>query len=332
MAEIETIEMRAAYCNALLEIAEKDKKLVVLDADLMKASGVMPFKKAHPDRGIDVGVAEANLVGVASGLSLKGFIPFASTFACFAARRAFDQFFISSNYAKLNVKLVGTDPGVSAEFNGGTHMPFEDLAMMKMIPGLTIVEPSDDISAGKFTHLLYEHEGCCYMRLHRKKLERVYKEDEKFELGKAKVLTEGKDAVIFSLGGVMLRESLKAYEMLKKEGINVTVVDILTLKPLDRQLVIDQISKKHVVVTCENGQVAGGLASEIAEIIAYEGLSCKFRMVGVFDQFGQVGKLDYLLNAYQMTAEIIAQKIRTALRTTVKVGFGGGLGMRIGSK
>ena len=310
MAEVIKKELRKAYCEKLVELASKDPKVVVLEADLMSATGTKPFKAAYPERAIDVGVAESNMVGVASGLSLQGFIPFAATFGVFAARRAFDQFFLSSNYAKLNVKLVGTDPGVSAAFNGGTHMPFEDVGLMRQIPELTIVEPSDAASASAFTELLYKHKGCCYMRLHRKDMPVIYSENEKFELGKAKILSEGKDVTLIGLGAVMMNEVLQAAEILKAEGISATVVDALTIKPHDAQMVRDQAAKTGRLVVCENCNVVGGLADAIANQIVDENLNCKLAKVSVMDRFGQVGTRDFLVKEYNLSAEDIVAKAK----------------------
>lgn len=312
MAEMR--ELRKAYCNKLQELARKDKRVVVLEADLMGASGTKPFFQEFGARGIDVGVAEANMVGVASGLCLEGFIPFAATFGTFASRRAFDQFFISSNYAKLNVKLVGTDPGVSAAFNGGTHMPFEDIGMMRMIPDLVIAEPSDAVSAAAFTELFYKHEGSCYLRLHRKEMPVIYKDDEKFEIGKGKVLKEGNDVTLVGLGAIMMNEVLKAADMLASEGISAAVIDALSVKPLDKELIRKAINKTGVMVTCEDGQVAGGLAAEISDLIVDEQLSCKLGKIGITDRFGQVGTQDFLVKEYNLSAQDIVKKAKSLLR------------------
>jgi len=307
-------ELRKAYCEKLMEIAEKDPRLVCLEADLMGASGTKPFKAKFGKRMINVGIAEANMVGVASGLCLQGFIPFATTFGTFAARRAYDQFFLSSNYAKLNVKLVGTDPGVSAAFNGGTHMPFEDVGLMRQIPDLVIAEPSDPVSAAAFTELVYKHEGCCYLRLHRKDMPVIYKDDEKFELGKAKILSEGKDVTLIGIGAVMMGEVLKAAKALEEQGISVTVVDALTFKPYDKQMVRDQAKKTGRLVVCEDCNVEGGLCAAISSQIVDEALSCKLAKVAVMDKFGQVGKQDWLVKAFNLSAQDIVEKAKSLLK------------------
>ncbi len=295
-------EMRAVYNETLMELAAVNPNIVVVEADLMRATGTIPFMKAFPDRAINVGVAEANLVGVASGLSSTGKIPFAATFACFASRRAYDQFFLSSNYAKLNVKLVGTDPGVMAVFNGGTHMPFEDLALMRVIPDLTIVEPSDPVSLKAFIKLAAARYGCVYLRMPRKPAPSFYPADESFEFGKAKLLREGKDVVLVALGALMVAEALKAADLLKVKGVSAAVIDVLTLKPLDGALIGTWAKKCGKVVTMENHQAIGGLGSAVAEYLMENGIAVKFARQGVKDLFGEVGTLDYLQARFQLTA------------------------------
>ncbi len=213
------IEMRVVYNGTLIELAKTNPDIVILEADLMRATGTGGFAKTYPDRAFNIGVAEANLVGVAAGLSSTGKIPFAATFACFASRRAYDQFFLSANYAHLNVKLVGLDPGVMAAFNGGTHMPFEDLALMRVIPGLTVIEPSDPVSLTAMMGLAAAHQGCVYLRLLRLATPALYPVGEKFELGKAKLLREGTDVLLVALGALMVTEALKAADQLAEKGV-----------------------------------------------------------------------------------------------------------------
>ena len=306
-------EMRAVYCETLIRLAEKDKRIFVLEADLMKASGTTPFRNAFPDRTINAGVAEANMVGVAAGLSAGGKIPFAATFGCFASRRAFDQFFISANYAQLNVKLIGTDPGITAAFNGGTHMPFEDMGLMRLIPGLSVMEPSDPVSLEKLLELCAFHKGFIYMRLQRKPAPVIYKPEESFSLGKSKVLRDGKDLAIIALGVIMVDEALKAAEKLKEQGIDAAVIDILSLKPLDRELIINYASKTGHVITAENHQVSGGLGGAVAELLALE-KPVPMAMVGIHDVFGEVGTQDWLQEHFRLTAEEITLKARELMK------------------
>lgn len=299
-------EMRAVYAETLVELGAKNKDIVLLEADLMKASGTGPFQAAYPERTFDVGVAEANMVGVAAGLSAEGKVPFAATFGCFATRRVFDQFFVSCAYARLNVKLVGTDPGVSAAFNGGTHMPFEDLALMRAVPGIAVLEPSDAASLRGLVAAAAERKGSVYMRLHRKAVPDLYPAGEKFEIGKAKLLREGKHVAIVALGSIMVNEALKAAELLAKEGIEASVVDALSVKPLDAELVLREARKCGAVVTAENHQASGGLGSAVAELLAETG-AARLARIGVKDEFGEVGTQDYLQDRFGLRAANIAE-------------------------
>ena len=312
-------EMRAVYTETLIELAKSDPSIVVVEADLMKATGTISFKALYPDRAVDVGVAEANMLGVAAGLAAEGKTPFAATFACFASRRAFDQFFLSGAYARLPVKLVGTDPGISAAFNGGTHMPFEDLGIMRMVPGLDIIEPSDPISLAALVRKLAASGKPGYMRLHRKAIDPIYPEGETFELGKSKLLRKGKDALIVALGAIMVPEALAAASQLSSQGIEVAVIDALSVKPLDTALIGEWISNTGCVVTAENHQKAGGLGSAVAEFIAeqnFEHLQCsgpKLARVGVADEFGEVGTQDWLKTRYGLDSDHIAAIVKNLI-------------------
>jgi transketolase len=304
-------EMRAVYAETLVRLGATNKNIVVVEADLMRATGTGPFAKAYPDRAINVGVAEANMIGIAAGMSTEGKIPFAATFGCFASRRVFDQFFISANYAQLNVKLVGTDPGVCAAFNGGTHMPFEDLALMRVIPKLVIIEPSDPVSLAALVEKAVSHKGCVYIRLQRKAAPVLYKEGETFEFGKAKLLREGTDAVIVALGALMVGEALKAADLLAAAGMKTAVIDALSLKPLDEKLILEWARKTGKLVTCENHQKRGALGSAVAEALAESGTVCKFARIGVDDEFGEVGTQDWLADHFKLTAPYIAAAVKS---------------------
>jgi len=307
-----TQEMRSVYVETLIALAERDERIMVCEADLMRAHGTTKFADRFPGRAVDVGVAEANLVGVSAGLSLGGKIPFAATFGCFASRRAFDQFFLSANYARLNVKLVGTDPGVTAAFNGGTHMPFEDVGLMRMVPGLTIFEPADPVSLRALMKQSASMWGCTYMRLPRKSVEPVYEEGEEFTLGKGKLLFDGDDVTIIAMGGLLVGEAIKAHEMLAEEGIDAALIDMHTVKPLDEELVLHHARKSGAVVTAENHQIAGGLGAAVANC-----LSCAcptpMRMVGIRDEFGQVGTQAWLQQHYRLTADEIVTQVKDVL-------------------
>ncbi|MDA3810793.1 MAG: transketolase family protein [Spirochaetaceae bacterium] len=313
-------DMREVYTETLIEMADTNDRICVMEADLMRATGTNPFKEKYPERTFNVGVAEANMVGVASGLSAGGKIPFAATFGCFAARRTFDQFFISANYAQQNVKLVGTDPGVSAAFNGGTHMPFEDFGLMRTIPNLVIFEPGDTVSLKKLLKQSADHKGSTYMRLQRKGKNEIYNENEKIILGKGNVLKEGDDVTIIAIGYVMLPEALKAAEKLTSEGISATVIDMHTVKPLDKNLILKYAKKTGAIVVCENHQKACGLFSSVSELLAEE-LPTPVQAVAVEDLFGQVGTQDFLQEAYGLTAENIVKKTKAVLlRKSAAVG------------
>ncbi|MDR2247444.1 MAG: transketolase family protein [Treponema sp.] len=301
-------EIRAAYVETITALAEKNKNIVVLEADLMSCTNTGSFKNRYPDRFVNLGVAEANMVGVAAGLSAVGKIPFAATFACFASRRVYDQFFISANYAKLNVKLVGTDPGVTAAFNGGTHMPFEDLALMRAIPLLTIVEPSDSWSCAALVKEAAETYGCVYIRFPRKPVPVLYTEHDTFRFGAARVLKSGKDICFMALGSLMVNECLKAREILAGAGLEAGVVDILTLKPIDRETVLAEAAKARCVISAENHQINGGLGSAVAEILAEASYGGRFARIGIMDEFGEVGTQEYLTKRFGLDAEAVAAK------------------------
>jgi transketolase len=310
----ETKEIRAAYVETISALAAKNRNIVVLEADLMSCTNTAGFKKAYPDQFFNMGIAEANMIGVAAGLSAVGKIPFAATFACFASRRAYDQFFISANYAQLNVKLIGTDPGVTAAFNGGTHMPFEDLALMRAVPKLTIVEPSDFWNAAAFVKEAAETYGCVYIRFPRKPVPVLYSEHDTFQFGKAKVLKSGKDVCFIALGSLMVNESLKAREILAAEGIDAGVLDVLTLKPIDRDAVLAEAGTVKAVISAENHQINNGLGSAVAEILAENGFRGKFARVGIRDEFGEVGTQDYLTKRFGLDAGTLAAKAKELLK------------------
>ncbi|MDR1507637.1 MAG: transketolase family protein [Treponema sp.] len=313
MGNEELKEMRAAYVETVTELAEKNKNIVVLEADLMNCTNTGSFKKAFPEQFINTGIAEANMVGVASGLSAAGKIPFASSFGCFSSRRVHDQFFISANYARLNVKLIGMDPGVTAATNGGTHMPFEDLALMRVIPKLTIIEPSDYYSCKALTREAAELYGCVYMRWPRKPVPVLYSENDRFTIGNAKLFREGKDLCFVCLGGLMVNEALKAREELSKTGIDAGIVDVLSLKPIDTETILAQARKVTAVISAENAQIAGGLGSAVAEILAENGAGCKFARVGIRDEFGEVGTQEYLANRFGLTAGKLVETAKELL-------------------
>jgi transketolase len=310
---MEQKEMRVIYAQTLIELAEKDDRIVLLEADLMKASGTTVFRDRFPERTFQIGVAEANMVGVAAGLSSTGKIPFADTFTCFAARRAYDQFFISGNYARQNVKLTGTDPGIAAVYNGGTHMSFEDIGLMRNIPELVVFEPSDPVSLHKLTLKSASHQGCVYMRLFRQPANVLYGEDEDFELGKGKVLADGTDITLIAIGVIPVNETLAAAKLLAGEGISAAVIDMHTIKPLDTELVLQYAGKTGAILTCENHQIVNGLGSAVAETLS-ENYPVLLKRIGINDEFGEVGTLEYLQERFGLTAQNIAAQAKKLLK------------------
>lgn len=307
------VEMRAVYAQTLIALGEQDERIVVLEADLMKATGTGAFKQRFPERAFNIGVAEANMVSIAAGLATEGKIPFAATFGCFAGRRVYDQFFISANYAGLGVHLVGTDPGITAGYNGGTHMPFEDLGIMRCIPKLTVLEPSDPVSLAALIRRSAEHPRATYMRLHRWAVPALYPEGESFELGQGKTLEDGSDIAIFAIGAVMVHEALAARQLLAGDGISAAVIDMHTVKPLDVELVRTWAQRTGAIVTCENHQVIGGLGAAVAEVLA-ESCPARLKRIGVQDEFGEVGDVAYLKKRFKFTAEDIRQTTKEFLK------------------
>lgn len=304
-------ELRKEFCDTLLAIAKEDNRVVVLDADLMKAAGTKPFRAAYPDRTFDCGIQEANMIGVAAGLSSRGFIPFAHTFGPFAARRACDQIFMSCAYAKQNVKIIGSDPGITAALNGGTHMPFEDLGIMSTIPQMTVVEPCDVVAVNKVIHLAHDSIGTWYIRLHRKKAPVIYESGSSFEIGKANELRHGTDVTIIAMG-CLVAEALKAADLLKKEGMYARVLDMWCLKPLDREAVRKAAEETGAIVTAENHNVINGLGSAVASVLSLE-IPTPLEMVGVQDEFGEVGQVEYLAERFKLTAAEIVNKAKKAV-------------------
>lgn len=298
--------MRDAVITAAIDLEDEYKNVVFLDSDLSSCCNSALFEKAHPDKFFNVGIAEANMVGVAAGLSSMGLVPFAHSFGVFASRRAYDQFFLSGNYAKQRIILIGTDAGVTAQINGGTHMPFEDIALMRQIPDLIVLDPSDGQSCYDLTRQAYESGHSAYIRLRRKGINFRYKPGE-VTLGKANILTEGKDVAIIASGDVLVGEAEKAVAMLKEKGIASTLVDLHTIKPLDEETILKVAQATGKVLVCENGRYAGGTGEAVAALLAKK-CPTKMDFVNVGERFGEVGKLDYLLKAFNFTAQDIADK------------------------
>ncbi|HOS24608.1 MAG TPA: transketolase C-terminal domain-containing protein [Thermotogota bacterium] len=303
--------MRKVYAELLIEHAQKDDRIVLLEADLMSSTGTKAFKERFPDRLINVGVAEANLMGISAGLAVMGMIPFAHSFTAFATRRAFDQVTISIAYSRLPVKIGGADPGVSAELNGGTHMSFEDAGIMRNLPGMTIVEPVDSVQLAALLPQVISHPGPVYMRLHRKNKEVLFSPDRSFTIGKIETLETGEDVTLIC-SGMMVKQSLKASEILRKEGVRPRVLNMHTLKPVDATTIIQAARETGAIVVAENHSVLNAWGSAVAEVVSEHCPVPVFR-IGVQDHFGEVGKSDFLMEKYHMTAADIVQAAYSAM-------------------
>jgi transketolase len=295
--------MRDVYCETLTDLAGENENIVVLDADLISSSGMKPFFSKYPDRAIQCGVAEANMIGIAAGLSAMGKIPFAHSFGCFATRRVCDQIMISAAYARQNIRIVGTDPDITAAYNGGTHMPFEDMGVLRSIPEITLLEPADPVMLKDILTQLSSLHGVYYIRMARKNTAAIYEEGSTFEIGRGNVLLAGSDVTIIA-SGIMVVEALKAAAILKIENVSARVVDMFTWKPIDAGLIEGCARSTGAFVTAENHNIVGGLGSAVAEVLCAT-QPVPLEMVGVNDRFGQVGKLDFLAEEYKLRPEDI---------------------------
>lgn len=313
MSDVKKIATRDSYGNALAELGTAHENVVVLDADLAAATKTGVFKKAHPERFIDCGIAESNMMGVAAGLAAAGKVPFASSFAMFAAGRAFEQIRNSIGYPKLNVKIGATHAGISVGEDGATHQCLEDLALMREIPGMVVINPSDDIEAKAAVKAAYEHVGPVYLRFGRLAIP-VFNdnEDYKFEIGKGIVLKEGKDVTIFATG-LEVSETLAAEKMLAEDGIDAEIINIHTIKPIDAELVAASAAKTGKVVTVEEHSIIGGLGSAVCEVLC-EKAPAKVLRIGVNDTFGESGPAPELIAKYGLDAESIYKKVKAFVK------------------
>ena len=304
----EELEMRQVFAKVMDELASKDDRVVYLDADIMNSIKMVEFSKKYPDRTINCGIQEANMIGVAAGLSATGLIPFAHTFAPFASRRVMDQVFVSCAYAKLNVRIIGSDPGITAGSNGGTHMPLEDIGMMRCVPNVTIIEPTDSNVLADMLRQTKDKYGVFYIRLSRKKAEQIYMLNSTFTIGKANLLREGKDATIIA-SGICVADACRVSDKLAKEGIKVRVLDMFTIKPIDKEAIIKASKETGAIVTVENHNVINGLGSAVAEVLS-ENAPCLLKRLGSKDRFGEVGSLPYLKDTFKMSEGDIEKAIR----------------------
>ena len=306
------IATREAYGKALAELAKVNENIVVLDADLSKSTKTADFKSVCEERFFNMGIAEANMMGVAAGLSTCGKIPYVSTFAMFAAGRAFEQIRNSICYPKLNVKICATHAGLTVGEDGASHQAIEDLSLMRSIPNMTVICPSDAVETAAAIKYIAEYEGPCYVRLGRAAVNIINDESTyKFEIGKGVTLAEGNDVTIVATG-IMVDVALEAKEELKKDGINARVINIHTLKPIDKDILIKAAKETGAVVTVEEHNVIGGLGSAVAEVLSEE-IPVPVLKVGVQDTFGESGLPDQLLKAYGLTSNNVIEKVKKAI-------------------
>ena len=313
MAEVKKIATRDSYGNTLKELAaEGHDDLVVLDADLAAATKTGMFRKAYPDRHFDCGIAEGNMMGVAAGLATMGYVPFVSSFAMFAAGRAFEQIRNSIAYPRLNVKIGATHGGISVGEDGASHQCCEDFALMRSLPGMTVICPADDVEARAAVRAAYAMQGPVYLRFGRLAVPVFHDEATyHFELGKGEQITEGNDIAIIATG-LMVNEALEAAKLLSAEGIEISVINVHTIKPIDAECVTKYAEKCGNVITVEEHSVIGGLGDAVADVLMGK-VCCKFRKIGVNDRFGQSGKAADVLREYGLTADQIAVKIKETL-------------------
>lgn len=299
---------RQAYGEALVELGKINENIVVLDADLTKSTKTNMFQKEFPNRHINVGIAEANLIGTAAGLATCGKIPFASSFAVFASGRAFEQIRNTVAYPKLNVKIAPTHAGISVGEDGGSHQSIEDIALMRSIPGMVVLSPADAVETKKMVFAAAEYEGPVYIRMGRLDVPVIFDESYDFQIGIANTLKEGNDVTVVATG-LMTARALEAAEKLAEEGISVRVVNVGTIKPLDGETILKAAQETKFIVTAEEHSVIGGLGSAVSEFLG-EVHPAKVKKIGVYDQFGQSGKAEEVLEKYELTAEKIIKVIK----------------------
>ncbi|MBR3276954.1 MAG: transketolase family protein [Eubacterium sp.] len=312
MSEIKKIATRDSYGKALVELGKEYDNLVVLDADLAGATKTGTFKAAFPDRFFDCGIAESDMMGVAAGLSTMGLVPFASSFAMFAAGRAYEQVRNSIGYPHLNVKIAASHAGISVGEDGATHQCCEDIALMRTIPGMTVLVPADDVEARKMVRYAYEMEGPVYIRLGRSATPVFHEEDYEFHPGKGEILREGTDAAIVACG-IMVPEALDAADTLASEGIHVRVINMGTVKPIDREILVEAAKDCGKIVTVEEHNIIGGLGEAVCAVLAEE-CPVPVKRIGVNDEFGHSGPAAALLKEFGLSADSIAAAVRAFVR------------------
>ncbi len=311
----EKVTHKDVFGAKIKELAAADPEVIYLDADLMNSAGTYKFWRENPDRAINCGIAEANMMGVAAGLSMVGKKPFVHTFGPFASRRCFDQVFLSIGYAGNSVRIFGSDPGVAAAFNGGTHMPFEDMALMRAVPGSHVFDFADGVEFGKILEQVKDLTGLTYMRSTRKNYYKIYSEDSEFTIGKGNILREGDDLTIIACG-LMVGEAMVAAEKLAEQGVEVRVVDMFTVKPIDRDLVVESAKKTGALVVAENHNAVGGLGDAVAAVLTEQPREVRSAVMlknAVVERFGQVGPVDFLQEEYGLTADHLVETCKKAL-------------------
>lgn len=302
-------ELRSVVVETLQDLMKSDDKVVALEADLGGASGFTKIKTSNPDRFIQCGIAEANMVGVGAGLSVTGFKPFMHTFGPFATRRVFDQIFLSGAYAHTTLNIYGSDPGFTVGPNGGTHTTWEDVAIMRTIPNAVICDPADEVQLSWVLKEFAKLDGIHYVRANRKDVRNVYKEGSSFTIGKGNILKTGTD-VLLIVAGQLVSDALDCAEKLESEGISVEVVDMFTIKPIDKELIIKEAAQKKLIVTFENHSITGGLGSAVSEVLSDNAINVKLKRVGVDERFGQVGTPEFLQKEFKLTAEDLEEEIK----------------------
>ena len=311
MADMIKKETRVAYGETLVELGAENDKIVVMDADLSGSTKTGMFKKAYPDRFFNAGIAEGNMAGVAAGLAASGYTVFISSFAMFASGRAFEQIRNTIAYPKLNVKICASHAGITVGPDGATHQCLEDIGIMRMLPGMTIINPADAVEARLAIKAAAELNGPVYMRFGRSAVPVVFDENYKFEIGKAAVLKDGTDVTIIA-SGITVEMALAAYETLKNEGISARIVNMATIKPIDADVIVESAKKTGCIVTCEEHNIIGGLGSAVAEVVC-EKCPVPMLRVGIEDKFGRSGSVEDLLEKYKLTPAAIVEKAKAAI-------------------
>lgn len=304
-------EIGTVYAETLIELVENGNDIVVIEADLARTNRTDLFATHFPERFIEVGIAETNMIGVAAGIAAMGKIPFASSFGSFGGRKVVDQLFMGVSYSNLNIKLIGSEPGVTGEILGASHQAFEDIAIMRALPNMTVLDPCDAYEFRSAVKEAAQYNGAVYIRMLRKKHPAVFNNEYKFKIGEGSILKEGSDVTIIA-SGYMVRHALSAADILEKENISARVISMCSIKPIDRDIILSSARETEAIVTAENHSIIGGLGSAVCEILSGE-YPVPVRRVGMPDHCGEVGTADFLCKKFGMSAEDIANQVRIAI-------------------